>query len=140
MLRNERPQTALEAKFSLQFAMACSVVARNVGLAQLNDELVCSSPIQSLLPRVSAATTTDTVDGSAFAPSEKVEITTARGQLASEPIFFAKGSKQWPLTSEELKAKFAECLGDRFSAAAKANAFDKLMQLEQLNTAADLLL
>jgi 2-methylcitrate dehydratase PrpD len=139
MLRNERPQTALEAKFSLQFAMACSVVARNVGLAQLNDELVCSSPIQSLLPRVSAATTTDTFDGSAFAPSEKVEITTARGQLASEPIFFAKGSKQRPLTSEELKAKFAECLGDRFSAAAKANAFDKLMQLERLNTAADLL-
>src|SRR4029077_953631 len=30
MLRNERPKTALEAKFSMQFAMAASLVARNV--------------------------------------------------------------------------------------------------------------
>ena len=140
MLRNERPQTALEAKFSLQFAMACSVVARNVGLAQLNDDFVRSPPIQSMLPRVSAVTTTETLDGSAFAPSEQVEITTAGGQIiASEPIAFAKGSKQRPLMRDELRAKFVECLGDRFSAAAKGITFDKLMQLERLNTAVDLL-
>ncbi|TMJ22258.1 MAG: MmgE/PrpD family protein, partial [Alphaproteobacteria bacterium] len=53
MLRNARPQTALEAKFSMQFAMASSLVARNVGLAQMRDDFVCSSAIQSLMPRVS---------------------------------------------------------------------------------------
>ena len=39
MLRNDRPKTAFEAKFSMQFAMAASLVARNVGLAQLTDRV-----------------------------------------------------------------------------------------------------
>jgi hypothetical protein len=81
------------------------------------------------------------MDGSAFAPSEKVEITTVGGKmLASEPIVFAKGSNQRPLSHEELRTKFADCLGDGFSSTAKSNAFEKLMNLERLNAAADLLL
>jgi 2-methylcitrate dehydratase PrpD len=140
MLRNERPQTAFEAKFSMQFAMASSLVARSVGLAQLSDDFVRSPPVQSLMPRVSTTTTTETMDGSAFAPSETVEITIFGGKvLASEPIIFAKGSKQRPLSREELRAKFVDCLGDDFSAGAKTNAFEKLMNLERLNAAADLL-
>jgi 2-methylcitrate dehydratase PrpD len=140
MMRNERPQTALEAKFSLQFAMASSLVARKVGLAQLSDDFVRSPPIQSLMPRVSATTTTETMAGSAFAPSEKVEITTMRGKvIASEPIVFAKGSKERPLSHDELQAKFSDCLGDDFGGASKSKAFEKLMNLERLNSAADLL-
>jgi 2-methylcitrate dehydratase PrpD len=139
MLRNERPQTALEAKFSMQFAMASSLVARRVGLSQLSDDFVRSPPVQSLMPRVSTTTTAETMDGSAFAPWEKVEITTVAGKiLASEPIVFAKGSKQQPLSREELRAKFEDCLGDGFSAGAKTNAFEKLMNIERLNAAADL--
>ena len=104
MLRNERPQTALEAKFSMQFAMASSLVARSVGLAQLSDDFVRSAPVQALMPRVSTTTTTETLDGSAFAPSEQVEITTIAGEkLASEPVVFAKGSRQRPLSREELR-------------------------------------
>jgi 2-methylcitrate dehydratase PrpD len=140
MLRNARPQTALEAKFSMQFAMASSLVARNVGLAQMRDEFVRSPPIQSLMPRVSTTTTAETMKGSAFAPAEKVEITTVGGKvLASETIVFAKGSKQRPLSREELRAKFIDCLGDGFSDGARSKAFEKLMNLERLNTAADLL-
>jgi 2-methylcitrate dehydratase PrpD len=140
MLRNAHPQTALEAKFSMQFAMAASVVARNVGLSQVSNDFVRSPPIQSLMPRVSTTTTKETMEGSAFAPSEKVEITTVAGRvLASEPVVFAKGSRQRPLSREELRAKFVDCLGDGFSAGTKANAFDKLMNLERLNSAGDLL-
>jgi 2-methylcitrate dehydratase PrpD len=140
MLRNERPQTALEAKFSMPFAMACSLVARKVGLSELSDDFVRSPPIQSLLPRVSTTTTTERMDGSAFAPSETVEITTMEGRtLASEPICFAKGSKQRPLTCEELRAKFVDCLGESFSHGSKNSAFEKLMNLERVNSAADVL-
>jgi len=140
MLRNERPQTALEAKFSLPFAMASSLVARNIGLAQLTDGFVQSPEVQSLMPRVSATTTTETMDGSAFAPSETVEITMANGKvLDSGPVFHAKGSRQLPLSSAELKEKFVDCLGDDLAGSAVGNAFDKLMNLERLNGAADLL-
>jgi 2-methylcitrate dehydratase PrpD len=138
MLRNEKPQTAFEAKFSMQFAMASALVARNVGLSQLTDEFVRSAPVQALIPRVSTTTTTETMAGSAFAPSETVEITTRDGMvLASEPIVFAKGSKQRPLSQEELRTKFLDCLGHDLRGG--GGAFEKLMNLERLGGTGELL-
>jgi 2-methylcitrate dehydratase PrpD len=140
MLRNAQPKTAFEAKFSMQFAMASSLVARSVGLAQLTDEFVSRNDVQSLIPRVSIATTQETMNGSAFAPSETVEITTTKGQvLASEPIVHAKGSMQRPLSRDELQGKFLDCLDDDMAASAGNAAFEKLMNLERLNHASDLL-
>ncbi len=139
MLRNDRPHTALEAKFSLHFAMAAAVVARNVGLAQLTDEFVRRADVQSLFPRVSATTTTATLGGSAFAPSESVEIVRSDGTvLASEEIVFAKGSRKRPLSRQELWTKFADCLGDGFAPSAAERAFDRLLNLERVNGAAEL--
>lgn len=138
MLRNDRPQTAFEAKFSMQFAMASALIARNVGLSQLTDEFVRSADVQALIPRVSTTTTTETMDGSAFAPSETVEITTADGRvLASEPVVYAKGSKQRPLSADELRVKFLDCLGADTSAS--GSAFDMLMSLEQVGDVRELL-
>lgn len=140
MLRNERPKTAFEAKFSMQFAMAASVVARAVGLSQLTDLFVGSPDVQALIPRVSTTTTKETMNGSAFAPSESVEIRTTKGQIfASDPVVHAKGSMQRPLSRAELQDKFLDCLGDDLAAKAKTDTFDKLMNLERVNGAADLL-
>lgn len=140
MLRNDRPKTAFEAKFSMQFAMAASLVARNVGLAQLTDQFVTRPAVQSLIPRVSITTTTETMNGSAFAPSESVEITTVNGKtFTSEAIVHAKGSMQRPLSPSELEDKFLDCVGDQLADNAKTNTFEKLMNLERLNGASDLL-
>jgi hypothetical protein len=59
----------------------------------------------------------------------------ARAQ--SEPIVHAKGSMQRPLSRIELQDKFIDCLGDDL-AKAKTDMFEKLMNLESLNGAADL--
>jgi len=140
MLRNDRPKTAFEAKFSMQFAMAASLVARNVGLAQLTDQFVSRPAVQSLIPRVSITTTTETMNGSAFAPSESVEITTVSGKtFTSEPIVHAKGSMQRPLSPSELEDKFLDCVSNQLADNAKTNTFEKLMNLERLNGASDLL-
>lgn len=140
MLRNDRPKTAFEAKFSMEFAMASSLVARAVGLAQLTDQFVARPDVQSLIPRVSTTTTTETMNGSAFAPSESVEIRTTKGQVFdSGPIVHAKGSMQRPLSRNELQDKFIDCLGDDLAAKAKTNTFEKLMNLERVNGATDLL-
>ena len=141
MLRNGKPQTGLEAKFSMQFAMAAALTARKVGLAELTDEFVRRSDVQALFPRVSFATTTETMDGSAFAPADAVAITTRDGAtLDSGPVEFAKGSHRRPLSRDELWAKFADCLGAQFADAAKSRTFEKLMMLDRLNGAGDLAL
>ena len=52
ILRNSRPQTGLEAKFSMQFAMASSIVANRVGLRELTDDFVRRKDVQALIPKV----------------------------------------------------------------------------------------
>ena len=43
ILRNSRPQTGLEAKFSMQFAMASAIVAKRVGLSGADRRRSCSA-------------------------------------------------------------------------------------------------
>jgi 2-methylcitrate dehydratase PrpD len=141
ILRNSRPQTGLEAKFSMQFAMAAALCARNVGLAQLTDDFVRRPEVQAIFPRVSVAATTALREDSNFAPADEVEITTVTGEtLKSGPVEYAKGSHQRPLSRNELWAKFADCLGADFPDANKSRAFETLMIFDRLNGAGDLVL
>ena len=141
MLRNSRPQTGLEAKFSMQFAMAAALVMRKVGLSELTDEFVRRSDVQALFPRVSFTTTAEGMDGSAFAPADAVEITTHdSATFDSGPVKYARGSHQRPLSRDELWAKFTDCLGAQFSDAEKSRAFEKLMMLDRVNGTGDLAL
>jgi 2-methylcitrate dehydratase PrpD len=141
MLRNSRPQTGLEAKFSMQFAMAAALIARKVGLSEVTDEFVLRPEVQAVFPRVSFTTTTAAMEGSAFAPADAVEITTNTGEtLKSGPVEYAKGSHQRPLSRDELWVKFADCLGAEFPDAKKSRAFESLMILDRLNGAGDLVL
>jgi 2-methylcitrate dehydratase PrpD len=112
MLRNHAPQTGLEAKFSLEFAVASSLVAREVGLAQLNDQFVRTSEIQSTMKKV-ATTTVDTscpVEPMfAFADRVRIELKDGRA-VDTGDIRFARGNAQLPLTQDELKRKFLDCV------------------------------
>jgi 2-methylcitrate dehydratase PrpD len=141
MLRNAAPQTGLEAKFSMQFAMAAALVARTVGLRELTDDFVRRPDVQAIFPRVSLQGTAATKPGSNFAPFDAVEIVTVGGKmLQSGPVEYAKGSHERPLSREELWTKFADCLGADFSAAKKAQAFENLLMFDRLNGAGDLAL
>ena len=139
MLRNHRPQTGLEAKFSMHFAMASSIVARNVGLSELTDAFVTRPEIQTLMSRVSCETTTDTMADLSFAPFDAVVIRTSSGEkLESGPIERAKGSHEKPLSQDELWAKFSDCMERELAAPIASRAFERLMSLERLNSAAEL--
>jgi 2-methylcitrate dehydratase PrpD len=141
MLRNARPQSGLEAKFSMQFAMAAALVARNVGLRELTDDFVRRPEVQAIFSRVSLEGTSATKEGSNFAPADAVEITTTAGEtFKSGPVEFAKGSHERPLSREELWTKFTDCLGAQFPDAKKSRAFENLMMFDRLNGASDLAL
>ena len=142
MLRNSAPQTGLEAKFSMQFAMAAALVARNVGLHELTDDFVRRPEVQALFPRVSLEGTCRHSGRAPISrPFDAVEITTTGGEtLKSGPVEYAKGSHQRPLSRDELWAKFAECLGAEFPETKKSRAFENLMMFDRLNGAGDLAL
>jgi 2-methylcitrate dehydratase PrpD len=111
MLRNHQPATGLEAKFSLEFAVASALVRRRVGLAELTDGFVGEAPVREAMGKVRIAT----VDTSCpiepiFALSDRVVLELRDGRkLDSGEIRFARGNAKLPLKEEELKAKFLDC-------------------------------
>ncbi len=111
MLRNHSPVTGLEAKFSLEFAVASALVAGKVGLAELTDGFVGQDAVRALMPKVRIA-----VDDSqcplepVFALNDRVEIVLKNGTtLDSGDIRFARGNAMSPLNDSDLRAKFLDC-------------------------------
>lgn len=112
MLRNHRPQTGLEAKFSAEFAVAAALVERKVGLAQLTDSFVAREDVGALLDKVVIDIThrPDPLDP-AFAYADRVVIELNDGRsFDSGEIRFARGSARLPLTAAGLRTKFLDCL------------------------------
>lgn len=110
-LRNASPRTALAAKFSMQFAMACAVVAGKVSLAELTDAFVCRADIQQLMRKVAIAIDTDydpQTPGAAYA--DRVTVLTRDGASRSEAVHRASGHAQLPLAPGSVESKFHECL------------------------------
>jgi 2-methylcitrate dehydratase PrpD len=139
MLRNHAPQTALEAKFSLEFAIASALVARAVGRAQLSEEFVNSPTVREAMKTVEIST----VDSAcpiepAFAYSDRVRIRlNDGGMLDSGEIRFARGNAQLPLGEDELKAKFFDCIAgaehiDAAALYARLMAFDRVRDVRGL--------
>jgi len=98
----------LEAKFSIEFAMASALVARKVGLKELDDGFVRRADIVGVMRKVKAL---DHRRASrryaAVLADDRVSIRLKNGtELKHEPVVRAKGHWQKPLTEAELREKF----------------------------------
>ena len=140
MLRNSRPRSALDAKFSAEFAVASAIVAQRVGMAELNDAFVNSAAVQSILPKVRVKSVNEfDPEDPLFAPFDEVRITLRDGtKLESGPVRRARGHAQNPLGAEELRAKFNDCVGAALAPEARERLFESLLRLEALPGAAAL--
>ena len=133
ILRNPRPQTGLEAKFSMQFAMASAIVARSVGLAELTDAFVRRPDVQALLRRVEVEPD-DREDAlrPGSAPYDLVVVETKDGRrLESRRVSEERGSPSLPLSMGELWAKFESCFAAGKARLAPRPVFEALMSIER---------
>lgn len=133
VLRNSRPQTGLEAKFSMQFAMASSIAARRVGLAELTDAFVQRKEIQALFPKVEVvADDREDPERLGAAPYDLVVIETMDGRrLESARVTLERGSPELPLSADELWVKFEACFAVGNPKLEARTVFDALMSLER---------
>jgi 2-methylcitrate dehydratase PrpD len=110
VLRNHRPKTGLEGKFSIEFAMAAAVVASKVGLAQVTDEFVMRRDVQALIPRVAVLICEDEDPESGYAPYDYVVVELEDGTvIQSDHVYDARGANAIPLSTEERYDKFEDC-------------------------------
>ena len=141
MLRNTAPTTGLEAKFSMEFAMASSLVARRVGLGELTDAFVRRPDVVATMNKVRCTVTDELMEGwdQPFAPDDRVSVVLKSGEVIEhEPVAFPKGSWQRPLTREELKDKFTDCATLRFDRPSAAHLFEQLWSLSELGSVREL--
>jgi len=134
MLRHSRPQNALDAKFSAEFAAASAVVAGRVGLAELSDGFVRSAPVQQMLAKVKVRPVDDPdPDEPLFSRSDQVRVTLADGTvLSGDPVRHARGHARNPLGMDDLRAKFTDCVGGALTVPRREALFEQLLKLESL--------
>ncbi len=135
MLRNHDPVTALEGKFSMEFAMAAALTARRVSLKELDDAFVQREDVRAVMRKVHISTTDERMAELPFAPDDRVSIVLDAGEtLAHEPVVYAKGSWQKPLSEDELREKFLDCAASALAPAQAAMLFDRLAALDRLDS------
>jgi 2-methylcitrate dehydratase PrpD len=111
MLRNHSPVTGLEAKFSLEFAIASALVHGRVGLSELTDPVVSEQPIRELMTRVAISTedTHCTIEP-IFALNDRVELVLDDDRvLDTGDIRFARGNAKLVLSQQDMRTKFMDC-------------------------------
>lgn len=128
VLHASAPASALEAKFSLEFACAMAALEGAVGLPQVTDAQVRRPELQALMLRVEKQTVAPGCPIEAgFALHDQVRIELSDGTvLDSGPIRFARGHAQLPLPREEIVTKWHGCLA--------GDADQRLALLERLAT------
>ncbi len=139
MLRNHQPQTALAAKFSIEFAVASALVEQEVGLRQLTDEFVLQDQIQNQFNKVTTLINDEPCPlEPAFALNDRVQMQLVSGEcLDSGDIRFPLGNALNPMTPEALCAKFIDCVetGVRAGATLEVDSrvlYERLQQLEKM--------
>jgi 2-methylcitrate dehydratase PrpD len=132
ILRNHQPQTGLEAKFSMQFAMAAAVISRRAGLGEYTDEFVRRPEVQDLMRRVSITTNQDydpvQVGASVY---DQITVALTNGEtVLSEKVRRARGHAELPLGEAELFDKFRACLDAGHARISPEALFGRLKHLE----------
>jgi 2-methylcitrate dehydratase PrpD len=134
ILRNHLPQTGLEAKFSMEFAMASALVAKRAGLAELTDDFVLSPEVQALMKRVTVQPDDrEDPEKPGKSPYDMVVVETSDNRrLESAKVKYIRGGPELPLKREELWTKFEGCLQTSARPFAARDLFDALMSLEKV--------
>jgi 2-methylcitrate dehydratase PrpD len=134
VLRNHNPQTGLEAKFSMEFAMSACVVAGKAGLNELTDSFVQTPAIQSLMKKVTViADEREMPDQPGYAPYDLVTVRLNDGKIIeSRQVVAVRGGPDLPLSREQLWSKFEDCAYMGGAQNFSRSLFDALMSLEDV--------
>ncbi len=104
------PEDALQAKFSLPFALACALLRGQVGLRDLEDAWVRAPQVRRLMACVELDLTEDFEPGwRDAAPFDQVWVHMQDGrELASPQVRRPRGHADLPMSPEQVRAKFID--------------------------------
>jgi 2-methylcitrate dehydratase PrpD len=109
-LIHDAPRTGLQGKFSLQYAVAATLLDGRPGIASFADEAVARPAAQALVARV-AVEAVPGGDG-LLAGDVAIELALAGGETLRTRLDLPPGAPDRPPTTTELAEKVADCAGD----------------------------
>ena len=141
-LTYSNPQTATEAQFSLQFAIAAIIEYGDIKLEHLTTEMLSSAPIKRLLPKIDVMVG-DIPEPFRFSPLicpewGYVELTNKAGDRKCSFVGSPLGSALRPMSDEVLQKKFNACAEHGNVSGSVCALYDKILNVELLTNTRDL--
>jgi 2-methylcitrate dehydratase PrpD len=108
-LIHHRPQTALQAKFSMEFCIALLALTRKATLVQFTDAYVQRPEVQEMIKRVDFYVDPVAEHAGFDKMTSLVTFHVKDGRTLKDQADFAKGSPAIPMTFDEVAEKFYGC-------------------------------
>ncbi|MFC4360467.1 MmgE/PrpD family protein [Halobium salinum] len=129
------PATGLEAKFSMEYALACGVARDRVGLAAFEDEALSDSEVERVRERAGFD-----VDESLPYKSNHTRVRIVAGEETYEGTMERPpGTPENPMSERALREKFVDCATRAVPEPTAATAFDRFRSLREQDGVRDLL-
>jgi 2-methylcitrate dehydratase PrpD len=133
------PETGLEAKFSMPYTIARSVLDDSIGFDTFTDALVQDARARDLTRRVKMYTH-DGIESRWRMGSRPVHVRIRfrDGSIRERQVDISKGNPEMPMTPEELGTKFADCARACLEPQVMKAAIAGLQNIEALGTISEL--
>jgi 2-methylcitrate dehydratase PrpD len=105
----DAPKNALQAKFSVKFAVAAAVVDGAAGLKQFSDERVRDAKISHLMNRIEFIRRPAAKQNPAIGIDTEIEIALKIGAKHRARASLARGHPQRPASRADIEEKFRQC-------------------------------
>ncbi|MDR7239166.1 MmgE/PrpD family protein [Neobacillus drentensis] len=110
-LIHHHPKTGLEGKFSAEYTVLAAIRDGHVGLSTFEDEQVQTPEIQQLIPQVKATEEEgEILLGQELEKSPIQILVTTKNGILKKDILLSPGSKESPLSQEDLRLKWQDCI------------------------------
>jgi 2-methylcitrate dehydratase PrpD len=133
VLIHNRPRTALEGKFSIQYCMAVAIIDKSAGLNQFIDARLKEPRIQELMTKVRYEHPPELGSSASDSMRGKVEIVVRLkdGTEFSSLIKSSKGDTKNPLKLSDIETKFLDCAKLAFSPSKARDCLEKISTLDK---------
>jgi len=134
--RKQKPETVVDAQFSLPYTIACALVKGDVTITDFSEEAIKDPIVLMVAKKVKPfiEPTMEKEEQNAIGPVV-LEITTKDKRIYSRRIDFAKGHPRNPMSMDEVINKFEKCIASSDLAFRKKdiqNLIDTIINLEEI--------
>ena len=137
-LRYEKPINSLQAKFSLHFGLSSILLNRKAGLREYTDEYVKNPKVREMMKRVKTIQDPEIAAMGTDKMRSIIEVELTHGKVIKKLAENARGTKEKPLTEQDVYEKFMECSSFALSKAKADQLFTSLKEIEKIGNIRDL--